>query len=179
MVISAYIGFVCFTYIQKWAFLSKLNPLQCEYYWLYQYTSVQRIYCRNFKVIFWSSLACLWSFSSASYPGHCMGRGKMAWVCRLVIHTSAGYYLVQNQIIYYPVAPQYKAILEVCCRLYCYECTAQVTMPTANDIFSDDFIIRTITRHSAQLVVPDTDSCVTCSTDMDSHVTCSNKYSFL
>ena len=108
-----------------------------------------------------------------------LGRGKMARVCQLVIHPSAGYYLVQNQIIiYYPVAPQYKAILEVCCRLYCYECTAQVTMPTANDIFSDDFIIRTITRHSTQLVVPDTDSCVTCSTDMDSHVTCSNKYSF-
>ena len=31
----------------------------------------------------------------------------------------------------------------------------------------------------AWLAVPDTDSRVTCSTDMDSHVTCSKKYGFL
>ena len=92
---------------------------------------------------------------------------------------------------------------QVCCRLYCYECTARVTMPTATNewYFSgmawyygdNDFIIRTfdfiawsdaahmtcstwyrfsrdlqyLIRILAWLAVPDTDSCVTCSTDTD------------
>jgi len=55
----------------------------------------------------------------------------------------------------------YRKISRVCCRLYCYECAARVTLPTATgDIFSgiawcygnNDFIIRTIARSEAARV---------------------------
>ena len=84
-----------------------------------------------------------------------------------------------------------KLISQVCCHLYCYECAARVTMPAAtNDIFSgiawyygkvlsyELSISLHVQMQCTWLVVPDTDSCMTCSTDTDSRVTCVKNTAF-
>ena len=100
---------------------------------------------------------------------------------------------IYNGILYrYPYSTKL-AIPQVCCRLYCYECTAWVTMPMATIewyFFLHSLVLRMIMVLSykplillhvqiqhAWLAVPDTDFWVSCSTDTDSRVTC--KKSFL
>ena len=51
-----------------------------------------------------------------------------------------------------------------------------ITWYYSDNVRTFDFIVRS--DACTWLVVPDTDSCVTYNTDMDSHVTCSKKYPF-
>ena len=81
--------------------------------------------------------------------------------------------------------------LRVCCRLYCYECAAQVKIANSNKrviFFWYSFVLwwwwfePSISLHvqmqRAWLAVLDTDSHMTCSTDMDSCMTCSKNIAF-
>jgi len=132
-------------------------------------------------------LALLFLHNTESDP-----RWSWFWVSRLVqnaLGIQKRYPLLYN---YHHSTKLYQKISQVCCRLYCYECAARVTMLTATNewYFSgiawcygdNDFIIRTslhVQMQRAWLAVADTDSHVTCSTDTDSRVTCSKKYGFL
>ena len=72
----------------------------------------------------------------------------------------------------------YRKISWVCCRLYCYKCTARVTMPTATNKWYFFRYSLVLVISDTDFVISDTDFHVTCSTNTDSCVTCSKKYSF-
>ena len=70
----------------------------------------------------------------------------------------------------------YWKIAQVCCRLYCYKCTARVQPGSmVTKILSQTFDFITCSDTSVWLAVPDMYSRVICSTDTNSRVTCSIK----
>ena len=88
----------------------------------------------------------------------------------------------------------HRKISQICCHPYCYECAARITMPSATNEWclmffpgralyygDNDVIIWTfgfIASSDAAYMTCSADSCVTCSTDTDSRVTCSKYMSF-
>ena len=85
-------------------------------------------------------------------------------------------YVFQTDNNYHHSTKLYWKISQVCCRLYCYECTARAQPGSmVTKILSQTFDFITCSDTSVQLAVPDTDSRVICSTDTNSRVTCSIK----